>query len=74
MEKVTKRQERMMQEMGMRTDKVSQLADKYMEDLKNEGATLGEAKAVARRMAHILHRAERHRPETLLSNIALRDQ
>lgn len=48
MEKVTKRQERMMQEMGMRTDKVSQLTDKYMEDLKNEGATLGGAKAVAK--------------------------
>lgn len=71
---MTKRQERIMQEQGIRPDKVTQLADKYMEDLKNERATLGEAKAVARRIAHILHRAERRSPGTLLDDIAFRDQ
>lgn len=71
---MTKRQERIMQEQGIRPDKVTQLADKYMEDLKNERATLGEAKAVTRRMAHILHTSEVHSPRTLLDDITLRDQ
>lgn len=68
------RQKRKMIREGMRPDKIGQLTDRYLSDLKQEDMTLAEAKAVARRMAYILHESEKHGPQTLLSEIHLRDR
>lgn len=70
---MTSRRERMMREEGMRPDKIKHLADRYLSDLKQEDTTLAEAKEVVRRMDHILHQSEKHDPQTLLSDITLRD-
>lgn len=69
---MTKRQERMMRQETARFDEMMRLADRYLEDLKEERVTLKEAKIVVERMGHILTISERHRPETLLSDITLR--
>lgn len=68
---MTDRQKRIMEKESMRPDKVIQLTDGYLKDLREKGATLAEAKAVAHRMIRILLESERRRPETLLSDITL---
>lgn len=56
---MTDRQERMMAEEGKKPGETIRLSLKYLADLKKEDATLGEAKAVVERMAHILEIALR---------------
>lgn len=69
---MTERQRRIMMSEGKRPDKIIQLAGKYLDDLKKEDATLGEAKEIVKRMAYILEVSERYRPEALLSDIPFR--
>lgn len=70
---MTERQRRIMTSEGKRPDKIIQLADKCLDDLKKEDTTLGEAKEIVSRMAYILEISERYRPETLLNDIMLRN-
>lgn len=70
---MTDRQRKIMIKKGKSPDKIIQISDKYMNDLQTADITLAEAKAVIERMAHILAESERYRPETLMSNIPLRD-
>lgn len=59
-------------EEGKRPDKIIQMADDSLENLKKEDITLGEAKEIIGRMAYIIEQSERYRPETLLRDILLR--
>lgn len=61
-----------MVEQGERPEEIIRLSDKCLKDITGEGATLGEAKKIIGRMAHILEESERYRPETPLSDIILR--
>lgn len=69
---MTDRQRRQMIEEGKNPDVIVWLADVCMETLKQESVTLGEAKSIIERMACIIERSGRYRPETLLSEIPLR--
>ncbi len=68
------RRRRQMIEEGKRPDKIIQMADDCLENLKKEDITLGETKEIILRMACIIERSERYRPETLLRDILLSGQ
>lgn len=66
------RRKRQMIEEGKRPDKIIQMTDNCLENLKKEDITLGEAKEIIGKMACIIEQSERYRPEILLRDILLR--
>ncbi len=56
-----------------RIEKNEKLAINYLEDMQKQNVTLNESKIIVNKMACILEKSEKYRPETPLNEISLRN-
>lgn len=69
---MNKREERYLKEKGIDITEIEQTAYDLLDDIKNKGKTLEEAKLIVKNMGCILERSERYSPRTPLSDILLK--
>lgn len=69
---MNERRAKHLSEKGIDITEIEQIAHSFLNDIKNKGKTLEEAKLIIKNMGCILERSERYSPCTPLRDISLK--
>lgn len=68
---LSERQKMLLKSKGIDVEKTENISNQFIENMKEEGVNLAEAKYIAQRMACILKASETYRPNTELKEIPI---